>query len=90
MSRCSSRPTAPKSAILPLKGAPILRRLRYRIDPVFSQLTGRYSVKGVWAKDLSWHLAGRRLLRKVLSHTVAFLLNHRMGNPPLQLAKLLH
>ncbi len=65
-----------------------LSRLRYRIDTVFSQLTGRYSVKRVWAKDL-WHLASR-LLRKVLSHTVAFLLNHRMGNPPLQLAKLLH
>ena len=65
-----------------------LSRLRYRIDTVFSQLTGRYSVKRVWAKDL-WHLTGR-LLRKVLSHTVAFLLNHRSGNPPLQLAKLLH
>ena len=66
----------------------ILSRLRYRIDTVFSQLTGRYSVKRVWAKDL-WHLASR-LLRKVLSHTVAFLLNHRAGNRPLQLAKLLH
>jgi hypothetical protein len=66
----------------------ILSRLRYRIDTVFSQLTGRYSVKRVWAKDL-WHLASR-LLRKVLSHTVAFLLNHRVGNRPLQLAKLLH
>ncbi len=65
-----------------------LSRLRYRIDTVFSQLTGRYSVKRVWAKDL-WHLAGR-LLRKVLSHTVAFLLNHRAGNRPLQLARLLH
>jgi len=64
-----------------------LSRLRYRIDTVFSQLTGRYSVKRVWAKDL-WHLMSR-LLRKVLSHTIAFLLNHRMGNPPLQLAKLL-
>jgi hypothetical protein len=64
----------------------ILSRLRYRIDTVFSQLTGRYSVKRVWAKDL-WHLASR-LLRKVLSHTVAFLLNHQMGNPPLQLSKL--
>jgi hypothetical protein len=62
-------------------------RLRYRIDTVFSQLTGRYSVKRVWARDL-WHLTGR-LLRKILSHTVAFLLNHRMGNPPLQLSKLL-
>jgi hypothetical protein len=65
-----------------------LSRLRYRIDTVFSQLTGRYSVKRVWARDL-WHLSSR-LLRKVLSHTVAFLLNHRMGNQPLQLAKLLH
>jgi hypothetical protein len=35
-----------------------------------------------------WHLA-RRLLRKVLSHTVAFLLNHQLGNRPLQLSKLL-
>jgi hypothetical protein len=65
-----------------------LSRLRYRIDTVFSQLVERYSIKRVWARDL-WHLTGR-LLRKVLSHTVAFLLNHRAGNQPLQLAKLLH
>jgi hypothetical protein len=65
-----------------------LSRLRYRIDTVFSQLVERYSIKRVWAKDL-WHLTSR-LLRKVLSHTVAFLLNHRAGNQPLQLAKLLH
>ena len=64
-----------------------LSRLRYRIDTVFSQLSGRYSVKRVWAKDL-WHLASR-LLRKVLSHTVAFLLNHHSGNQPLKLSKLL-
>jgi hypothetical protein len=64
-----------------------LSRLRYRIDTVFSQLTGRYCIKRVWAKDL-WHLAGR-LLRKVLSHTVAFLLNHQQGNRPLQLSRLL-
>ena len=70
----------------PRKSA-LLSRFRYRIDTVFSQLTGRYSIKRVWARDL-WHLTGR-LVRKVLSHTVAFLLNHRMGNPPLQLSKLL-
>jgi hypothetical protein len=64
-----------------------LSRLRYRIDTVFSQLTERYSVKKVWARDM-WHLSSR-LLRKVLSHTVAFLLNDRMGNQPLQLSKLL-
>jgi hypothetical protein len=65
-----------------------LSRLRYRIDTIFSQLTERYRIKRVWAKDL-WHLAGR-LLRKVLSHTIAFLLNHRIGNQPLQLSRLLH
>ncbi len=70
----------------PTKSA-CLSRLRYRIDTVFSQLTARYCVKRVWARDL-WHLTSR-LLRKVLSHTVAFLLNHRMGNQPLQLSKLL-
>lgn len=65
----------------------LLSRFRYRIDTVFSQLVGRFSVKRVWARDL-WHLASR-LLRKVLSHTLAFLLNYRVGNPPLQLSKLL-
>ncbi len=79
--RSKKRDPAPERSAL-------LSRLRYRIDTVFSQLTGRYSVKRVWARDL-WHLAGR-LLRKVLSHTVAFLLNHRIGNRPLQLARLLH
>jgi len=77
-----------KSADPHPQASAFLSRLRYRIDTVFSQLAGRYSIKRVWARDM-WHLASR-LLRKVLSHTVAFLLNHRMGNPPLQLAKLLH
>ena len=69
------------------KKSAFLSRLRYRIDTIFSQLTQRYSIKRVWARDL-WHLANR-LLRKVLSHTVSFLLNHQMANPPLQLSKLL-
>jgi hypothetical protein len=69
------------------KRSGLLSRLRYRIDTVFSQLVGRYSVKRVWARD-TWHLASR-LLRKVLSHTVAFLLNHWLDNQPLQLSKLL-
>jgi hypothetical protein len=70
------------------RSSALLSRFRYRIDTVFSQLAGRYSVKRVWARDL-WHLASR-LLRKVISHTMAFLLNRRVGNQPLQLAKLLH
>jgi len=71
----------------PRKSA-LLSRFRYRIDTAFSQLTERYCLKRVWARDM-WHLVSR-LLRKVLSHTIAFLLNHKLlGNPPLQLSKLL-
>jgi hypothetical protein len=51
------------------KRSAFLSRLRYRIDTVFSQLTKRYCVKRVWAREL-WHLTGR-LLRKVLSHTAS-------------------
>ncbi len=69
------------------KWSAFLSRLRYRIDTVFSQLTERYSIKRVWARDL-WHLMSR-LLRKVLSHTIAFLLNCQRGNQPLQFSQLL-
>jgi hypothetical protein len=61
-----------------------LSRVRYRIDTVFGQLVDRCAVKRVWARDL-WHLSSR-LLRKVLMHTAAVLLNVDLGNPPLQLA----
>ena len=80
-------PYSSKKRDLTPKRSVLLSRFRYRIDTVFSQLVGRYSLKRVWACDL-WHLMSR-LLRKVLSRTVAFLLNHQMGNPPLQLSKLL-
>ena len=69
------------------KKSAFLSRLRYRIDTAFSQLTELYSIKRVWTRNV-WHLASR-LLRRVLSHTVAFPLNHRSGNQPLQLSKLL-
>ena len=64
-----------------------LSRLRYRIDTVCGQLVDRHQVKRVWAKDI-WHL-NSRLLRKVLSYTIVFLLNQTQGNPPFQLTKLL-
>jgi hypothetical protein len=70
-----------------LRFSSTLSRLRYRIDTVFGQLVDRYQAKRVWARD-DWHLRAR-LLRKVLSHTVAFLLNQSQGNSPLQLSKLL-
>lgn len=61
--------------------------IRYRIETVFSQLCERFSVKRVWARDL-WHLSSR-LLRKVLAHTAAIILNRAQGNEPLRLAELL-
>lgn len=60
---------------------------RYRIETVFSQLVERFQIRQIQVKD-SWHLHSR-LLRKVLSHTLAFALNQEQGNPPLQFAKLL-
>lgn len=64
----------------------LINHFRYRIETVFSQLTERFQIKKVWARDL-WHLQSR-LLRKVLSHTLCFLLNQSQGNSPLQFAKL--
>ena len=66
----------------------MISRYRYRIETVFGQLVDRYMTKRVWARDM-WHL-GNRLLRKTLSHTIAFMLNQAQGNPPLQISKLVN
>lgn len=63
-----------------------INHVRHIIETVFSQLTERFNVKKVWARD-TWHLLSR-LYRKVLSHTLAFMLNLKIGNPPLQFEKL--
>jgi Transposase DDE domain len=67
--------------------AALISRFRYRIDTVFGQLVERYHAKKVWARD-AWHLWSR-LLRKILSHTLAVLLAGAAGLPPLHLAELL-
>ena len=64
-----------------------INHIRYIIETVFSQLTERYHIKKVWARD-RWHLLSR-LYRKVLSHTLAFLVNQKIGNSPLEFEKLL-
>jgi hypothetical protein len=43
--------------------------------------------KGTWAKDL-WHLCSR-VLRKILSHTIAAWINVSLGHRPLHFASLL-
>ena len=64
----------------------VLSHVRYRIDTVFGQLRERFHAKRVWARE-SWHLWSR-LLRKMLSHTLALLLNEASPDR-LQLANLL-
>lgn len=64
-----------------------INHFRFRIETVFSQLTERLQIKRVWARD-EWHLASR-ILRKVLAHTVAVVINREVGNRPLRLAEAL-
>jgi hypothetical protein len=65
----------------------VVTRARRLIETIIGQLVERFHAKRTWARDL-WHL-GHRLMRKVLSHTAAVLINVRLGNPPLHLAALL-
>ena len=65
----------------------ILTRLRQTIEPLIGQLATRFNAERTWARDV-WHLTSR-LARKLLSHSVALLLNGRAGNPPLQLDRLI-
>ena len=63
-----------------------LNRVRRQIETTASLLAERYHFKRLWARDL-WHLTSR-ILRKLLSHTMAVLLNGAHTHP-LQLARLL-
>lgn len=65
----------------------LLRGLHWLIETVNGQLAGRFNIKRTWAKDL-WHLCSR-VLRKILSHTVAAWVNVRQGHRPLDFAALL-
>lgn len=64
----------------------VYSNVRYLIDTVFGQLTDRFQIKCVWARDL-WHLTSR-IYRKVLAHTLAVIINMEQGNKPLQLEQL--
>lgn len=68
-------------------GSRLLGRVRWRIETVAAQLVERYHLKRIWARD-AWHLTSR-VLRKVLSHTIAVCLCLERGYPPLSFARLL-
>jgi hypothetical protein len=59
-----------------------LLRLRRRIEHAIGQLVERFDCRRIRVRDL-WHLE-HRLIRKILSHTVAVWLNVKQGHEPLQ------
>ena len=61
-------------------GSRLIGRVRWRIETVASQFVERYHFKRIWARD-AWHLTSR-VLRKVLSHTLAVCLCLERGHPP--------
>jgi hypothetical protein len=63
-----------------------LLELRRRIEHAIGQLVERFDCRRVRVKDV-WHLE-HRLVRKILSHTVALWLNVRDGHEPLQFDRL--
>jgi hypothetical protein len=63
-----------------------LASLRYRIETVGSQLTVRYRMKQVRARD-EWHLL-HRVIRRVLSHTVMICIDVQEINPALSFDRL--
>jgi hypothetical protein len=63
-----------------------LLRVRRRVEHAIGQLVERFDCRRIRVKDL-WHLE-HRLIRKILSHTVAIWLNVRDGHEPLQFDRL--
>jgi len=59
---------------------------RRLVETVIGQLTEQFNIQKVRARSL-WHLTNR-ITRKVLSHTMAVMINKSLGNPPLQFEKL--
>ena len=59
---------------------------RRLIETVIGQLTERFHIQKVRARDL-WHLTNR-IIRKIMAHTIGVFLNRLLGRPPLQFESL--
>lgn len=59
----------------------LMTSIRRRVETVIGQLTERFNIEKVRARDL-WHLTARTT-RKLLSHTVAVFINRLHGREPL-------
>jgi hypothetical protein len=65
----------------------LLSQLRWLVETVQGQLADRYGIKHTRTRDL-WHLQ-HRIIRKILSHTVAIRLCRDVGIAALRFAQLL-
>ena len=79
--RKNMRDSRPKEAMR------ILMKARRKIEIVISQLTDRFHIQKVRAKNL-WHLT-HRITRKILSHTMYIVINKNLGHSPIQLENLI-
>lgn len=79
--RKNMKDTRPKALV---KHFITIRRL---VETVISQLTERFHIEKVRARDI-WHLTNR-FRRKLLAHTVGVFLNKLLGNSSLHFAKLI-
>lgn len=61
------------------KQVKLLQRVRRLIETVIGQLTERFHIEKIWARDL-WHLTSR-LNRKLLAHTLCRWLNRDNPEP---------
>ena len=59
-----------------------MKSMRRLVETVISQLTGRFDIAKIWARD-PWHLSNR-VTRKILSHTMAIFINSKIGRDPLK------
>jgi IS5 family transposase len=65
----------------------MLMSVRRRVETVIGQLTERFNIEKVRARDI-WHLTSR-IARKLLGHTVGILLNRLCGRDSLELDGLI-
>lgn len=63
-----------------------MSKARRLIETVGSQLTGRFHIETIRVRNM-WHFQSR-LIRKILSHTVAVFLNIKLGHEPLDFSSL--
>ena len=63
-------------------------KIRRRVETTIAQLVEQFKIQKTCARSM-WSLENR-LSRKLLPYSLGVLINKELGNPPLQLAKVLN